>query len=198
MFLLIDNSKNLDLAKMTPKIINVLNSNKEQFIVVNSILELDKFMKNNITIIGIILSGGPLCLSNGCDYNDIKKNIIVLNKYKNIPILGICFGFQIMSYFYGGKIAKLENKNKSIRKVNVNNSKLLLMKNLSNLNLFFSHSDYVSICPDNFEKFISNDLILGIENINLMRFGFQFHPEGTKEGQEIIINFLQYCKKIDK
>ena len=196
MILIIDNSKNYDHAKMTPKIVNILKKNDRKFRIINSkttLLNLVNNNKNNIK--GIILSGGPLCLSNPCNYRDLSKNYLALSLFENIPKLGICFGFQIICDFYGSIIKKLKNINKGVRKVNlVNKNNFTLLKNLPTIcNLFFSHNDYVINKPINFQALYYNNMILGIQNLEKKIYGFQFHPEGSKDGIKIIENFINYC-----
>ena len=139
-----------------------------------------------------------MCLSNGCNYDDISKNILALNIFKNTPILGICFGFQIICDIYGAKIKKLKTPNNNIQNLNIPYNNLSLLKNNTNLKLFFSHNDYISQPPNNF-KYIrhpNTKYIIGIENISMKIFGFQFHPEGTEDGKQIIIEFIKICTTI--
>ena len=129
-------------------------------------------------LFGIILSGGPLNV-----YQDKK---IKLNKsiFKlDCPILGICFGHQIISKFYGGHVkssktrefgfAKIKNK-----KINFN-KEFFLIKNTNNV--WMSHADHVTKIPENFKKLPQqkNSKYTIIENNKLKRFGVQFHPEVT-------------------
>ena len=195
MFLIIDNTKNLEQAKMTPKIVNILKLLKLDYLIISTKKQLILFLKDKIFINGIILSGGPLCLSESCYYSDIVKNIVALNISKHIPILGICFGFQVICDIYGSKILKLEKEHKQIKKSSINSEKkLLLFKNLpNNSEFFFCHKDYVSTNPLNFNVFKYKHMILGIENLKKKIFGFQFHPEGTKDGNLIIVNFFNFC-----
>lgn len=195
MILLIDNTKNLYKAKMTPNIISVLDEKNIQYITISSKINLiDLINSEKINKIkGVILSGGPLCLTENCLYEDISKNILALTIFKNIPILGICFGFQIMCDMYGGYIKQLNKNYTKEIKVKVNQSSLSIFPN-NNYNLFFSHKDYLNKAPPSFNKFEYMNKIIAIENKQLKRYGFQFHPEGTKDGKELIKLFLSECK----
>ena len=63
MYLIIDNTKDLEHAKMTPKILDYLDMKSIDYIVISKYYELVKYI-NDSNIEGIILSGGPICLSN--------------------------------------------------------------------------------------------------------------------------------------
>ena len=60
-------------------------------------------------------------------------------------------------------------------------------------NLFFSHNDYISKPPNNFKTLYNKNLLIGIESNDKLRFGFQFHPEGTLDGKKIIEKFINHC-----
>ena len=86
--------------------------------VFSEIISHKKIKKKNIdkTIKGIILSGGPLNVYEIKKYSFDKKII-----EKKIPILGICFGHQILSKFYGGKVK--QSKNREFGLVNIQKKK---------------------------------------------------------------------------
>ena len=194
MILVIDNTKNLEQAKMTPNIINVLKKTSTKFSIISKKTELIDIIEKNIEVYGIILSGGPLCLTEGCNYNDISKNILALNFYKDIPILGICFGFQIMCDIYGCNMLRLKEEHKCVKTIDISNCNLKLMKNLDKtMKIFFCHNDYLRYAPKDFNSFSYYGMVLGIENDKIKRYGFQFHPEGTTDGMKIIDNFIKLC-----
>ena len=151
----------------------------------------------NEKIKGIILSGGPL---NVYDENKFKFNKKILNL--NIPILGICFGHQIISKVLGGKVKKSKYREfgSAIAKKK-NNSKLV--KNFFNRkntsNVWMSHADQVSKLPKGFTVIAStkNSKYTIIENRSKNFFGVQFHPEvtHTNKGKVLLKNFvLKICK----
>ena len=198
MIIIIDNTKNLDQAKMTPKIIKVLDDLQVIYKVISKKNELLDIIHKNIHINGFILSGGPLCLTKGCHYDDISKNILAMHMFPDIPVLGICFGFQVMCDLYGGKVSRLDVENKGYYSLRMcPNNNISLLDNLPiNATFYFSHYDYIEQGPPEFELFtdIGNDRILGFESQDKKRFGFQFHPEGSKDGIQIITNFIKmYC-----
>ena len=146
----------------------------------------------NNSISGIILSGGPL---NVYDSNKFKFNRKIL--FLNIPVLGICFGHQIISKELGGKVKKSRFREFGLAKVKkVNNS--LLIKNFFNKkkknNVWMSHADQVSKLPKGFKVIASskNSKFTIVENRKKKFYGVQFHPEvtHTNKGKIILKNFL--------
>jgi len=198
MILIVNNSKDLYKATMTPKLLNLLNSWDIKYIIINKKQDFKK-IKNpciNATIKGIILTGGPLCITDNIYYNDIIKNITALHLFPDIPILGICFGFQVITDVYGGSIGKLKSHNLGFKKVNLKTSVMALFENLKEVStFFFSHNDEISQVPPNFNAFISGNIVISIEHKEKHIFGVQFHPEGSSDGHLIIKNFIfNFCK----
>ena len=155
--------------------------------------QLDAKLKDNI--IGCILTGGPLCLSEELTIDLINKNIAVLLQLRNVPILGICFGYQIMVASYGGKINSMNHEDNGIFNIyKINKSRLLDGLN-KNFKVFQSHKDMVTELPPTFEIIgvDTNNDIQVIENLSEKRWGVQFHPEGLEETKVIIKNFINIC-----
>jgi len=151
----------------------------------------------NKEIKGIILSGGPL---NVYDSNKFKFNKKILNL--NIPILGICFGHQIISKVLGGKVKKSKYREFGSAIVK-RKSKSELVKNFFNKtqtnNVWMSHADQVSKLPKDFNVVAStkNSKYTIIENKKKNFFGVQFHPEvtHTNKGKILLKNFvIKICK----
>ena len=148
---------------------------------------------------GIIFSGGPLNVNN--KLIKIKKKIYNLD----IPILGICFGHQIISKSLDGKVkeskfrefgnALIKEKRKSILTKNFFNKKKIN-------NVWMSHADVVYKLPKDFKIIASskNSKYAIIENTKKKIYGVQFHPEvtHTKQGKAILERFVTSickCKK---
>ena len=148
-------------------------------------------------LFGIILSGGPLNV-----YQD--KKIKLSNKifYLECPILGICFGHQMISKFYGGKVKSSKTREFGFARIKkIKNSRLTInFFNSKNTNdVWMSHADHVTKIPKNFNKVAStkDSKFTIIENTKLKRFGVQFHPEVTHtvKGKILIKNFVfKICK----
>jgi len=197
MILVVNNSKDLYKATMTPKLLDVLVSLDVSYIIINKKKDFKK-VENlciNGKIKGIILTGGPLCITDNIYYNDIIKNITALHLFPDVPVLGICFGFQVINDIYGGTIGKLPSHNLGFKNVNLFDSCISLFSNLKDVNkLFFSHNDEIKTVPYNFNFFTSNNIIIAIEHKEKDIFGVQFHPEGSLDGHNIIKNFIfNFC-----
>jgi len=139
---------------------------------------------------GLILSGGPSSV-----YEDnapkIEKEIFELG----IPVLGICYGLQLLTYLFGGKIAPAEQKEYGLANLNIINSSSGLFKNISGrTDVWMSHGDKVTRMPDQFNIIAetANSPYAAIKHKNEDVYGIQFHPEviHTVEGKNILHNFI--------
>ena len=150
-----------------------------------------KNLTKNKFIKGIILSGGPLTVTNK---KTAKLDTSILNL--KIPVLGICYGHQILSKNLGGEV-KSSKKREFGRAVLKSISKSTITKNFfkkkTNL-VWMSHQDIVSKIPEGFKKIASstNSKFAIISNEKKKYYGIQFHPEvsHTKNGKILIKNFL--------
>ena len=167
-------------------------------IVSHNKIKLNDILNNNIG--GLILSGGPL---NVYQSNKIKFDKRILNL--GIPILGICFGHQILSKYLGGKVKKSKYREFGLSTIKKKNKSLLTKdffnkKNTSDV--WMSHSDEVSKLPKDFLVIAStrNSKFAMIENFKKKLFGIQFHPEvtHTKNGRKILKNFVFSICKLKK
>ena len=198
MILLIDNTKNLKGAFMTPKLLACLEAKGVSFIVASTRTEVNDILETHKSAIkGIILSGGPLCLSEELTISLINKNIaVLLSRRRQVPLLGICFGVQLVVASYGGNIVSMEKESKGVKKIHISNKSLIFKKiKTSAIEVFQSHKDKVKEVPPHFEIIAIDDenIIQGIENKNHKIWGFQFHPEGLDSTVQIIYNFLEIC-----
>ena len=167
--------------------------------VLSEIFNLKDFknLKYSNYIKGIIFSGGPDTVVDKKVPN-ISRKIL---RY-NIPILGICFGLQLLTKLFGGQV-KSKRKRREFGKATLKknkNSKLtenFFIKNISHV--WMSHQDAVTKMPKYFAKIAStkNSPFTIIENIKKKIYGIQFHPEvtHTPKGKIIFKNFLfKICK----
>jgi len=162
--------------------------------------KVSNLKKFNNNVKGIILSGGPL---NVYESNKFKFNKKIL--YLNIPVLGICFGHQIISKELGGKVKKSKYREFGLAEIKkINNSKLINnFFNKKNTNeVWMSHADQVSKLPNGFKVIASsqNSKFSIVENYKKKFYGVQFHPEvtHTKKGKILLKNFLFFICKVKK
>ncbi len=154
----------------------------------------------NQSVRGIILSGGPLNVYQ-IDKYSFDKKILELN----IPILGICFGHQILSKLNGGRVR--QSKYREFGLANIFKKRdSLLTKNFYGIKktkeVWMSHADQVSKLPKNFQVIASstNSKYAIVENKLKKYYGVQFHPEvtHTENGKKLISNFVFLICKIKK
>ena len=161
-------------------------------------LKEETFKKKNVK--GLIFSGGPSSVSKETS-PQIEKFVYKLN----IPILGVCYGLQLICRDFGGEV-KLSNE----REFGKTKIKILkdspLLKNAYNIEhqykVWMSHSDKVIKLPEGFEILASsiNCSSVIIQNLKNKIFGVQFHPEvvHTENGEKFLRNFIINicgCKK---
>jgi GMP synthase (glutamine-hydrolysing) len=140
---------------------------------------------------GIILSGGP---SSVCEENSptIDKKIFSLK----VPILGICYGMQLMAAMLGGSVLSALNRGYGKSDVTIEQESPLFSDMPKNFSAWVSHGDHVETLPEGFVKLASSPdaPIAGMEHAARRFYGIQFHPEvvHTMFGNEILFNFLTY------
>ena len=138
---------------------------------------------------GIILSGGP---SSVYSQNAplIEKNILDTG----VPVLGICYGLQLMSWLLGGKVEASDKKEYGRAQIQINFDSLLFKDVPRQSNVWMSHGDKVLAMPNGFRSVAQteNSPFAAIENTDKNYFGLQFHPEvvHTECGQSVLRNFL--------
>ncbi|MCH8942089.1 MAG: glutamine-hydrolyzing GMP synthase [Bacteroidetes bacterium] len=138
---------------------------------------------------GIILSGGPQSVNAENAYS-IDEEIFNIGT----PILGICYGLQLICKLLKGKVepAKKREYGKVILKIEEKNKLFLNVKKTSSI--WMSHGDLITQLPDNFINLATTDSSpnCAIANTERNIYGVQFHPEvdHTEEGKKIISNFL--------
>ena len=199
MILLVDNTKNLKKAYMTPRIINIFKNQNINFTIIPNVEKLNNIiLHNKDNIKGIILSGGPLCLSEELTIKSINKNITALLEFPEIPILGICFGFQIIAASYGGLINQMNIPEEGIYTIDIDNDTPIFKGLEKKIKVFQSHRDKLVQIPPSFQIIANSNnnninIIQGIVSNDLKRYGVQFHPEGLDETRIIIKNFIDIC-----
>lgn len=146
-------------------------------------------IKKNSNVRGIIFSGGPNSVTGETNFK-IDKRIYDLG----IPILGICYGMQLLSKDFGGIVKKSNIREYGKSYVKVDNKSLLFEGLDENQQVWMSHGDEVIELGKNFTNIAKNESCKNsaCENIEHKFYGVQFHPEVTNtiNGLAIIRNFV--------
>jgi len=148
----------------------------------------------NFNPAGIILSGGPMSVYDS-DAPDLDEEMLKIN----VPVLGICYGLQIISKKLGGKVEPAKDREYGRAILNIIETSPLLTDVNVQSQVWMSHGDFLTELPEGFKVIAKSDHspIGAAENIARKIFGVQFHPEviHTDEGKKIIQNFLfNICK----
>jgi GMP synthase (glutamine-hydrolysing) len=139
---------------------------------------------------GIILSGGPSSVyAPKAPLPD--KNVFDLG----VPVLGICYGVQLLAQFLGGKVEKGQKREYGKGTLMVKDGSCALFGQLpKSLQVWNSHGDKLTKLPRDFKPvaITENSEYAAIENRARKFFGLQFHPEvvHTPRGKEILANFV--------
>ena len=143
---------------------------------------------------GIIVTGGPASVY-GENSPKCAEGIFELG----IPVLGICYGMQLMTYTLGGNVARADKREYGTTDVSIDNSSPLF-EGFENTNGFLmSHTDFVEKVPDGFKNIghTTSCPNAAMENREKNLYGIQFHPEvnSSINGTQVIKNFLfNVCK----
>lgn len=147
-----------------------------------------------INPVGIILSGGPMSVYDD-EAPDIDSNILKMN----IPVLGICYGLQLLCKKFNGNVQPAKDREYGKAKLLIT-ERTKLFKDVSEQSIvWMSHGDYLTLLPTGFKISGKSDHspICSIYNDAKNIYGLQFHPEvvHTQEGGKIIRNFLfEICR----
>jgi len=142
---------------------------------------------------GIILSGGPRSLVNEPKL-DIDKKIFNLE----VPILGLCYGHQLIADNFGGKVESGKAREYGLSKMTIEPSPIFENVN-TETTVWMSHGDHVSKLPEGFSQIAGtgNGSVAAMSNGERNIYGFQFHPEvyHSKQGRQMLYNFVfNICK----
>jgi len=138
---------------------------------------------------GIILSGGP---SSVYDEGAPKPDSRIFEL--DIPILGICYGLQLIADKFGGKVDSAAHREYGKAELHIDDHEDLFANLDTTTSVWMSHGDALSKLPEGFEPIAHSDNapICTIRNLKKKMYGVQFHPEvvHTPDGKKILANFL--------
>lgn len=144
---------------------------------------------------GVILSGGPASVT-GSDAPPFDRRWLTIH---DRPILGICYGMQLLAHELGGRVDKGESREYGFSELKIAQSDPLFDGVQPSTTVWMSHGDHVAKLPTTFRALASTEgaPIAAMGNINNTIYGIQFHPEvvHSREGKLMIENFLfKICK----
>ena len=139
--------------------------------------------------VGIIFTGGPNSV-----YDEkaprCSKEIFELN----IPILGICYGSQLMTYVLGGTVTKADKREYGKTEIKLETSSKIFKDIEENTTVWMSHTDYMEKLAEGFSVIATSEACptAAIENEERKLYGVQFHPEvnHSLKGSQMLKNFL--------
>lgn len=149
---------------------------------------LEKIIERNPK--GVILSGGPSSVT------DTDAPRVSADFYDKItaPILGICYGMQLIAVDLGGSSEPAAQREYGHAQLKRLSGKTLLFQDLpEKMDVWMSHGDHVTQLPEGFTTTATTgDVVTAIENIENNIFAVQFHPEvaHTPQGKKILSNFI--------
>lgn len=138
---------------------------------------------------GLILSGGPSSVYDaGAPFPDMEVFKL------GIPVLGICYGMQLMAHSLGGKVSKAVKREYGGAELKVDDDTDLLWGLLPNTKVWMSHGDRIEALPEGFSAIghTDNSPVAVMADRDRKFFALQFHPEvvHTEEGTRILHNFI--------
>jgi GMP synthase (glutamine-hydrolysing) len=150
----------------------------------------DKIPKIQQHIKGVILSGSPFSVR---DVNAPKPSLLDIKG--KVPLLGVCYGAQLLAQEYGGTVNSSNNREYGRANLTSVNEQSRLMHSIPvNSQVWMSHGDSITNVPANYKVVCStSDVeVAGFEIANENTFGVQFHPEvyHSADGTQLLKNFI--------
>ncbi|QIB27425.1 glutamine-hydrolyzing GMP synthase [Caloranaerobacter azorensis] len=143
---------------------------------------------------GIIFSGGPASVY-AEDSPKCNQGVFDLD----VPILGICYGGQLIAQFFGGEVSRADAREYGKTKLEIIDNTDLFKGLEESIVCWMSHTDFIEKLPEGFEVIAKTDScpVAAMKNEEKNIFAVQFHPEveHTQRGRDIIKNFIyDICK----
>lgn len=138
---------------------------------------------------GVILSGSP------CSVLDKEAPDVDFGRFGNVPVLGVCYGAQLMAHKNGGKVTPSDHREYGRAKLARLNSHSTLLKEIEHdSQVWMSHGDSITALPENYQIIATTESIpvaaFHVEDTHV--YGIQFHPEvtHTTQGKILLRNFV--------
>ena len=161
------------------------------------IYSFDNFPKNILEFSAVILSGSPFSV-----HSKSAPKIDITKIKGNLPILGICYGAQLLADSYGGKVGKSSSREYGRAKLVIHDNSNLLEGFKNNSQVWMSHGDTINKLPIGSEKLASTEDVqnAAFKFKHEYTFAIQFHPEvyHTDLGIKLLENFLVKISKIEQ
>jgi GMP synthase (glutamine-hydrolysing) len=142
----------------------------------------------NCAPVGLVLSGAPWSVYDK-DAPPVDRRVFELG----LPVLGICYGLQVMVHTLGGKVRPAEKREYGHAEVDIVAESALFQGMAKRQPVWMSHGDEALELPPGFELTAkTSHAVAGIQNVAKKWFAVQFHPEvhHTRNGTEILRNFV--------
>ena len=163
--------------------------------IINGKLSLGEYKDKLESAEKIILSGGPSSVNKepADSMSSVVINKILEGEWK-IPLLGICYGHQLIAHLAGGKVEKGESAEYGLSEVEIDNEDEILKNLPKKINVWVSHFDQITKLPETFIPLAHSKTckVEAMKHVKLNVYGLQFHPEvwHTEHGEDILKNFL--------
>lgn len=138
---------------------------------------------------GVILSGSP------CSVRDAGAPSVDIGKFKGIPVLGVCYGAQLIAHLKGGDVLPSHMREYGRARLSTVDHHSELLKEISiDTQVWMSHADTIASVPSDFEVIASTPsvAVAAYKVKEMPIYGIQFHPEvtHTTEGKNLLRNFV--------
>ena len=188
-----NHSKKLGVVDFGGQYAHLISSRVRRLGAYTEILSNEESLEKYKEYAGIILSGGPNSVYEK-DSPQIDPKVLELG----IPILGICYGHQLVMKVLGGKVESSANREYGPAILEIEDNTLNIVKGFSfKEKIWMSHGDEVVSLPSGFKPFGRTDhcRYAGVYNSEKKIFGIQFHPEVThsEKGLVFLGNFVSIC-----
>jgi GMP synthase (glutamine-hydrolysing) len=172
---------------------HLITSRLRRLGVFSEILSNEEILEHYREFKGLIFSGGPASV-----YNEAAPTISQEIFELGIPILGICYGHQLIMKLLGGEVESAQFREYGDAEIYITDKTCPLVQDLKEVQkVWMSHGDEVSKLADGFLRFASSVSCkyAGVYHPEKKIYGIQFHPEvtHTPQGNKFLENFIEIC-----